>query len=84
MTDYLIWTRGLRGPTLSVLRGRSTLSEFERKRILSGPTVIADEHAALGLTELAGLYPRPKPPDDAVAALRPSTPPLRPLAGVAS
>ena len=74
MTDFLIWTHGLRGPVLSVLRGRSTLSEYERKRILSGPTAIADEYAALPLTELAGLYPRPKPPNDPVATPKPPAP----------
>jgi len=74
MTDFLIWTHGLRGPVLSVSRGHSTLSEYERKHILSGPTAIADEHAALSLTELAGLYPRPSPPSDPVAAPRPPAP----------
>ena len=63
MTAYVIWTRGLRGPAISVLRGSPHLGEYDRRVILSGPTPMATEHERLTLEELAKLYPKPFDPE---------------------
>lgn len=67
MTDYVLWTRGLRGPELAVLRGSPILCADDRRRLLSGPTKIAPEHQGEPLSALARLYPPPAPPSDGPA-----------------
>ena len=74
MPDYVIWTRGLRGPAIAVKHGSATLTIGEGKTILSGPTLIRPEHDKLSLTELARHYPVPRNPDD----LAPSAAPTKP------
>lgn len=79
MPDYVIWTRGLRGPAIAVKRGSSILTIDERKTIVSGLTLIQPEHDGLSLSELARLYPVPRGPDDSAPAAAPLKPaPLAP------
>ncbi len=60
MTNYVIWTRGLRGPAIAVLHGSDYLVEYDRRAvILWGPTPIEEGQEKLPLMELARLYPAP-------------------------
>ena len=60
MTDYVIWTRGLRGPRLAVLRNSSLLTSDERRELIAGPIPIAANHDGLSISELSALYPLPR------------------------
>lgn len=64
MSDYVIWTQGLRRPEISVMHGSPVLGEFERPRVLCPPIKIAPEHEGEPLSVLARLYPPPAPPSD--------------------
>jgi len=64
MTNYVIWTRGLRGPAIAVLHGTSHLGEFDRRVILWGPTPIEEGQEKLPLMELTKLYPAPVEKED--------------------
>lgn len=68
MTDFLLWTRGLRGPAISRLWNNSNLSESEKRTKLCEPIPIKPEHFDLLLSELAKLYPPPSPPEPPAAA----------------
>ena len=71
MTDYLIWRRGLRGPSIAVNRGHAQISVEDRNRLLSGPTPIKPEHEGMSLALLAAQYPPPAEADaDADATKR--------------
>ena len=74
MSNYVIWTRGLRGPSMAVLHGSPILCAYDSKRLLSGPTKIAPEHADMSFSALGRLYPPPAPPD--VISTGPFTPPV--------
>ena len=69
MTSWLLWTRGLRGPEISVLHTGGDkapgLSEFEKNRVISGPDRLTDEEAGLTLERLRELRPAPAVPEDA-------------------
>ena len=85
MTNYVLWTRGLRGPEISVLHGSPALNEYDRRKHLSGPTKIAPDHEVEPLSVLAQLYPPPAPPSDGPAppdapAPAPKSPPPAPSA----
>ena len=67
MSNYVIWTHGLRGPEISVLHDFPALNEYERPRVMSGPTKIAPDHDGKPLAALAGLYPPPAPSPAPVA-----------------
>lgn len=64
MTDYILWTRGLRGHSISLQHGHKNLNEYERGAKLCDPIPIKPEHASLPLDELARLYPAPVSPDE--------------------
>lgn len=64
MTDYILWARGLRGPSVRVLYGTPNLDEYDRTNRLALPVPIKPEHAGLPLDELARLYPAPVSPDE--------------------
>lgn len=84
MTDYVIWQRGLRGPSLAVLHGSAVLGADDRRRLLSGPTKIAPEHEGEPLSVLARFYPPPVPEDGSAPpdapAPAPKSPPPSPSA----
>ena len=67
MSDYVIWIKGLRGPSMAVLHGSPAICADDRKRLLSGPTKIAPEYADMSFSALGRLYPPPVPPDDGPA-----------------
>ena len=67
-TSYVIWTRGLRGPELSVLATRGNapeLNEYERRFVITPPIPLPPDHAGLSLDVLASIYPAPFQDDDA-------------------
>ena len=85
MTNFLIWTRGLRGPEMAILHGSPAMCAYDSKRLLSGPTKIAPEHADMSFSALGRLYPPPAPPDDGPAppdapSPAPKSPPSAPSA----
>jgi hypothetical protein len=85
MSDYVIWTQGLRGPAMAVLHGSPILCADDRKRLLCGPAKIAPEHEACSFFALARLYPPPDPPEDSPAppdapSPAPKSPPSAPSA----
>lgn len=61
MTDYALWRRGLRGPSLIVLFGTPNLDEYDKAHRLAEPVPLKSEHVGLALCELANLYPPPPP-----------------------
>lgn len=62
MTQYVLWRRGLRGPTVTKLTG-TNLNEFDRKNKISDPVAIKPEEEHLSLDDLARLYPPPQQKD---------------------
>ena len=84
MSDYVIWIKGLRGPSMAVLHGSPAICADDRKRLLSGPTKIAPDHEGLSFSALARLYPPPAPPDGPAPPDAPSPAPKSPPSGPAA
>jgi hypothetical protein len=59
MTDYALWTWGLRSPELSIMRGQRGLNDHERRNKLGEPVAIREEDRGVCLAELATKYPCP-------------------------
>ena len=78
MSDFVIWTRGLRGPQIAVLHGSPHMSADDTRRLLSGPTKIAPEHEGMSFSALARLYPPPAPEDGPAPPAAPSPAPKSP------
>ncbi len=60
MSDFILWTRGTKGPAPSVLRNRGeapVLNEYERASRIGLPIKIAEGDEALRLALLGRLYP---------------------------
>lgn len=57
MTDYVLWRRGLRGPSIARLVGSDHIDEHDKTRKIGNPRPIRPEDEALGLDHLARLYP---------------------------
>lgn len=62
---WVLWTRGLHGPEVAVLRCRgsgpqpSYLSEAEQTRALAPPRLMEQDDVVLPLSAVARLYPAP-------------------------
>jgi hypothetical protein len=59
MPNFLIWRRGLRGPSIAIVHGKPFLDEHDRANKMSAPIQICEQHERLSLGELAKLYPAP-------------------------
>lgn len=60
---WVLWSRGLRGPEIAVLRYRGnppTLSDLEKAHMLAAPVRIDPDDALLPLRAIERLYPPPK------------------------
>jgi hypothetical protein len=70
MTDWLLWTRGLRGqPVASVLHWSGDnppkLTELEARRKLAPPVKLLPEEQGATIAELCVAHPAPLIPEDA-------------------
>lgn len=56
MKYFVLWRRGLRGPTIAITQS-TNLDQFDRENKISDPVEIKPEHVGLSLEKLKKLYP---------------------------
>lgn len=68
MTDYVLWTRGMRGPEISILHNRDRrepLNEFERGRKIGDAVELTAMNESMTLEEARHWFPCPKQSEEA-------------------
>lgn len=66
MSDWLVWSRGFKGPTLSIQRGGAIckITKEEKKTMIGQPIKLPESQENYDLDRLALLYPAPIGRDD--------------------
>lgn len=60
MPKFVLWRRGLRGPTIAVVTSKQ-LDEYDRHNKVSDPVEMKPHHEDLTLKTLTDLYSPPNP-----------------------